>query len=31
MLAARSGFDGLVVTEHAQASYDMSANPSLTA
>src|SRR4029453_11524153 len=28
MLAARSGFDGLVVTEHAQASYDMSANPS---
>lgn len=31
MLAARSGFDGLVFTEHAQASYDMSANPSLTA
>ena len=31
MLAARSGFDGVVFTEHAQASYDMSANPSLTA
>jgi alkanesulfonate monooxygenase SsuD/methylene tetrahydromethanopterin reductase-like flavin-dependent oxidoreductase (luciferase family) len=31
MLAARSGFDGLVMTEHAQASYDMSPNPSLTA
>jgi alkanesulfonate monooxygenase SsuD/methylene tetrahydromethanopterin reductase-like flavin-dependent oxidoreductase (luciferase family) len=31
MLAARSGFDGLIFTEHAQASYDMSANPSLTA
>jgi alkanesulfonate monooxygenase SsuD/methylene tetrahydromethanopterin reductase-like flavin-dependent oxidoreductase (luciferase family) len=31
MLAARSGFDALVFTEHAQASYDMSANPSLTA
>src|SRR6476659_4134325 len=29
MLAARSGFDGLVVTEHAQSSFDMSANPSL--
>ena len=31
MLAARSGFDGVVFTEHAQASYDMSANPSLAA
>ena len=31
MLAARSGFDGLIVTEHAQSSYDMSPNPSLTA
>jgi alkanesulfonate monooxygenase SsuD/methylene tetrahydromethanopterin reductase-like flavin-dependent oxidoreductase (luciferase family) len=31
MTAARSGFDGLVITEHAQASYDMSANPSLAA
>ena len=31
MLAARSGFDGLIFTEHAQASYDMSPNPSLTA
>ena len=31
MLAARSGFDGVVFTEHAQSSYDMSANPSLTA
>jgi alkanesulfonate monooxygenase SsuD/methylene tetrahydromethanopterin reductase-like flavin-dependent oxidoreductase (luciferase family) len=31
MFAARSGFDGLIVTEHAQATYDMSPNPSLTA
>ncbi len=31
MLAARSGFDGLVFTEHGQASYDMMANPSLVA
>jgi alkanesulfonate monooxygenase SsuD/methylene tetrahydromethanopterin reductase-like flavin-dependent oxidoreductase (luciferase family) len=31
MLAARSGFDGLIFTEHAQSSYDMSPNPSLTA
>src|SRR6516225_5120641 len=31
MLAARSGFDGLIMTEHAQASYDMSGNPNLTA
>jgi len=30
MLAARSGFDGLVFTEHAQSAYDMSPNPSLT-
>jgi len=29
MLAARSGFDGLVFTEHGQASYDMMSNPSL--
>ena len=31
MLAARLGFDGVIFTEHAQSSYDMSANPSLTA
>jgi alkanesulfonate monooxygenase SsuD/methylene tetrahydromethanopterin reductase-like flavin-dependent oxidoreductase (luciferase family) len=31
ILAARSGFDGLIFTEHAQATYDMSPNPSLTA
>jgi hypothetical protein len=31
MLAARSGYDGLIMTEHAQSSYDMSPNPSLTA
>ena len=31
MLAARSGLDGLIVTEHAQSSYDMSPNPNLTA
>lgn len=31
MLAARSGFDGVIVTEHAQSTYDMSPNPSLTA
>src|SRR5262245_20890091 len=31
MLAARSGFDGLIITEHAQSTYDMSPNPSLTA
>lgn len=31
MVAARSGFDGVVVTEHAQSSYDMVPNPSLIA
>jgi len=31
LLAARSGFDGLVFTEHGQASYDMMSNPSLVA
>ena len=29
ILAARSGFDGVVVTEHSQAAYDVSPNPSL--
>src|ERR1700722_14744646 len=31
MVAARSGFDGLAMTEHAQSSYDMMANPDLVA
>lgn len=31
MLAARSGYDGVGVTEHAQSSYDMVPNPSLIA
>ena len=29
MQAARSGFDGVAFTEHAQTTYDMTANPSL--
>lgn len=29
--AARSGFDGVAVTEHSAANYDMSPNPDLTA
>ncbi len=29
--AARSGFDGIAVTEHGQSSYDMAPNPSLLA
>jgi alkanesulfonate monooxygenase SsuD/methylene tetrahydromethanopterin reductase-like flavin-dependent oxidoreductase (luciferase family) len=29
LLGARSGFDGVVVTEHAQAAYDITPNPSL--
>jgi alkanesulfonate monooxygenase SsuD/methylene tetrahydromethanopterin reductase-like flavin-dependent oxidoreductase (luciferase family) len=29
VLGARSGFDGVVVTEHGQAAYDISPNPSL--
>lgn len=29
MVAARAGFDGLAMTEHAQSSYDMMANPNL--
>lgn len=29
MVAARAGFDGLAMTEHAQSSYDMMANPDL--
>jgi alkanesulfonate monooxygenase SsuD/methylene tetrahydromethanopterin reductase-like flavin-dependent oxidoreductase (luciferase family) len=29
MAAARSGFDGVAFTEHAQSSYDMAPNPSL--
>ena len=29
--AARSGFDGVTVTEHSQSSYDLSPNPDLTA
>ncbi|MDQ1689424.1 MAG: hypothetical protein QOK42_2399 [Frankiaceae bacterium] len=31
MFAARSGFDGLAMTEHGQSSYDMVPNPSLMA
>ncbi len=31
MLGARSGFDGVVTTEHSQASYDLSPNPTLLA
>src|SRR3954451_23381712 len=31
MLAARSGFDGVAVTEHSQSSYDMVPNPDLVA
>ena len=31
MLAARSGFDGVGVTEHSQSSYDVSPNPTLMA
>ena len=31
MLAARSGYDAVAVTEHAQSSYDMVPNPSLIA
>jgi alkanesulfonate monooxygenase SsuD/methylene tetrahydromethanopterin reductase-like flavin-dependent oxidoreductase (luciferase family) len=31
MTAARAGFDAICVTEHAQASYDMSPNPDLSA
>ena len=31
LLAARSGFDGVTVTEHSQSSYDLSPNPDLTA
>jgi alkanesulfonate monooxygenase SsuD/methylene tetrahydromethanopterin reductase-like flavin-dependent oxidoreductase (luciferase family) len=31
MFAARAGFDAVAVTEHAQANYDMSPNPDLTA
>lgn len=31
MLGARSGFDGVAVTEHAQSTYDMVPNPSLIA
>jgi alkanesulfonate monooxygenase SsuD/methylene tetrahydromethanopterin reductase-like flavin-dependent oxidoreductase (luciferase family) len=29
LLGARSGFDGVVLTEHAQAAYDITPNPSL--
>jgi hypothetical protein len=29
LFAARSGFDGVAFTEHAQSSYDMAPNPSL--
>lgn len=29
MYAARAGFDGLAITEHAQSSYDMAPNPDL--
>ena len=31
VLGARSGFDGVVVTEHGQAAYDITPNPSLPA
>src|SRR5439155_21848992 len=31
MFAARSGFDGLSVTEHSQSAYDMVPNPNLVA
>ena len=31
MLGARSGFDGVVTTEHSQSSYDLSPNPTLLA
>src|ERR1700689_4063231 len=31
LLAARSGFDGVMVTEHSQTSYDLSPNPNLIA
>ncbi len=31
LLAARSGFDGVMVTEHSQTSYDLSPNPNLAA
>jgi alkanesulfonate monooxygenase SsuD/methylene tetrahydromethanopterin reductase-like flavin-dependent oxidoreductase (luciferase family) len=31
VLGARSGFDGVVLTEHGQASYDITPNPSLPA
>jgi alkanesulfonate monooxygenase SsuD/methylene tetrahydromethanopterin reductase-like flavin-dependent oxidoreductase (luciferase family) len=31
MHAARAGFDAVAVTEHGQATYDMSPNPDLTA
>jgi len=31
MVAARSGYDGLAMTEHAQSSYDMMANPGIVA
>jgi alkanesulfonate monooxygenase SsuD/methylene tetrahydromethanopterin reductase-like flavin-dependent oxidoreductase (luciferase family) len=31
MLGARSGFDGVAITEHAQSSYDMTPNPDLVA
>lgn len=31
MIGARSGFDGLMITEHAQSSYDLNPNPDLVA